>query len=100
MPDEPGLAAAALDARRRKSPSEHAKAIIDNYTRNKLGDPKQSDDHAVAVSVAYLDLLEHLQRFTRGAAAELNDETQGTSETLGKIDMRLNDLVAFVCAAG
>lgn len=83
-----------------KSPKEHAQAIVDNYTRNKLGDPRKCDDHAVAASVAYLDLLEHVQRFCRGATAEMADQTQGAYETLGKIDMRLNDLVAFVCAAG
>ncbi len=79
------------------TPKERADRIIDNYT---LGDPRQSTDHAVATAVAYLDLLEHVQRFTRGATAELADETQGPNETLGKIDQRLNDLVAFVCNAG
>ena len=34
---------------------EHAERLIDNYTRNGLGDPRQSDDHAIAVAVALLD---------------------------------------------
>lgn len=36
---------------------EHAKRLIDNYTRHKLGNPRESTDHAVATAVAYLDLV-------------------------------------------
>jgi len=37
------------------SPIDHAQMIVDNYTSTGLGDPRQSDDHAVAVAVALLD---------------------------------------------
>ena len=46
----------------------HAQRIIDNYTSNGLGDPRRSDDHAVATAVAYLDLLELLRPMTPSEA--------------------------------
>ena len=42
------------------TPYEHAKRIVEIYVESGLGDPHQSTDHAVSVSVAYLDLWQRL----------------------------------------
>ena len=39
------------------TPKEHAQRLVDSYTRNGLGDPRESTDHAIATAVAYLDLV-------------------------------------------
>lgn len=40
------------------TPQENAQRIVDNYIQHGLGDPRKSDDYAVVVAVAYLDLIE------------------------------------------
>jgi hypothetical protein len=47
------------------TPKEHAKRLIDSYTRNGLGDPRESTDHAIAVAVTYLDLVQEHDELRR-----------------------------------
>lgn len=56
---------------------EHAQRIVDNYTSNGLGDPRQSDDHAVAVAVAFIDREKSL-----AALLDLTDEERRAMDAI------------------
>lgn len=63
------------------TPTQHARRIVDNYTSHGLGDPRNSDDHAVACAVSVLDCAELKVQATRDiidtllrAYNERNDE--------------------------
>lgn len=52
---------------------QHAQRIIDNYLSHGLGDPKRSDDHAVAAAVGYQDLYEQHENVSGIAMYELDN---------------------------
>lgn len=87
---------------RKQTPRFHAGRIIENYTSNGLGDPRQSDDHAVAV--AYLDQNEWIDDEAIETVKELITECPGEilrmAAALVNLDITTRDYAGDLQADG